>query len=53
MLFQKKYCSRIYVKMSDDEFIALINEFKEEKMTKWHLFEAPSVILSSCHKKGS
>ena len=34
MLFQKKYCSRIYVKMSDDEFIALINEFKEEKMTK-------------------
>ena len=37
MLFQKKYCSRIYVKMSDDEFIALINEFKEEKNDKMTL----------------
>lgn len=33
LLFQKKYCSKMYVKMSDDEFTSLINKFREEKMT--------------------
>ena len=31
LLFQKKYCSKMYVKMSDDEFTSLINKFREEK----------------------
>ena len=31
LLFQKKYCSKMYTKMSDDNFALLINEFKNEK----------------------
>lgn len=34
LLFQKNYCSRMYIKMTNDEFIAIINEFKEEKNKK-------------------
>lgn len=31
LLFQKEYCSKMYTKMSDDNFALLINEFKNEK----------------------
>ena len=34
LLFQKNYCNRMYVKMTDNEFIEIINEFKEEKSKK-------------------
>lgn len=34
LLFQKNYCSRMYVKMADDKFIEIINQFKEEKNKK-------------------
>ena len=34
ILFQKKYCSRIYKKMTDNEFMSLINDFKKEKKEK-------------------
>jgi hypothetical protein len=33
LLFQKKYCSKMYVKMSDNEFTSLIDKFRKEKMT--------------------
>ena len=31
LLFQKKYSSKMYTKMSDDDFVLLLNEFKNEK----------------------
>ena len=31
LLFQKEYCSKMYTKMSDDNFALLINEFTNEK----------------------
>lgn len=31
ILFQKNYCSKIYIKMTDDDFKSLINDFNKEK----------------------
>ena len=31
MLTNEEYCSKMYTKMSDDNFALLINEFKNEK----------------------
>lgn len=34
LLFQNKFCSKMYKKMSDDDFVLLLNEFKNEKKKK-------------------